>query len=82
VGRGRPETVLKNVLAWGIGFASRSTHALTGQGPCCRFFPSCSQYVQTAFLQFGFFRAFFLSFSRVARCNPWGGSGFDPLPNR
>ena len=46
----------------------------------CRFTPSCSQYGKEAFENYGFFKAFFLTCYRVLRCNPIGGSGYDPIP--
>lgn len=73
---------LGKAIGFLVGFLSRATHALTGHGPSCRFYPSCSQYTQTAFTRWGFFKGFFLSFSRVARCNPWGGSGYHPVPKK
>ncbi|MDD3779427.1 MAG: membrane protein insertion efficiency factor YidD, partial [Proteiniphilum sp.] len=26
------------------------------------------------------FRGFYLSAKRILSCNPWGGSGYDPVP--
>jgi len=46
----------------------------------CRFAPSCSNYGKEAFQKHGFFKGFFLTAKRIIRCNPWGGSGFDPVP--
>ena len=46
----------------------------------CRFVPSCSQYGIEAFQKHGVFKGFWLTLKRVLRCNPWGGSGFDPVP--
>jgi putative membrane protein insertion efficiency factor len=48
--------------------------------PSCRFVPSCSEYALDAFKIHGFFRASFLTAWRIMRCNPFGGSGFDPVP--
>lgn len=46
----------------------------------CRFVPSCSLYGIEAFGKYNPLKALYLTFKRIARCNPWGGSGFDPLP--
>ena len=46
----------------------------------CRFVPTCSQYGVEAFRKYGPLRGFLLTAKRIARCNPWGGSGYDPLP--
>ncbi|QLA18018.1 membrane protein insertion efficiency factor YidD [Desulfolutivibrio sulfoxidireducens] len=49
--------------------------------PCCRFVPSCSQYALEAFTRFGFFRAAALTLTRLLRCHPLGGYGYDPVPD-
>ncbi|MCB1143217.1 MAG: membrane protein insertion efficiency factor YidD [Leptospiraceae bacterium] len=49
--------------------------------PSCRFTPSCSEYALIAFSQLSFFRAFFLTFLRILRCNPLSPGGFDPVPD-
>lgn len=48
--------------------------------PRCRFHPSCSAYALEALETHGAFRGTWLATKRVARCNPWGGSGLDPVP--
>jgi len=48
--------------------------------PCCRFTPTCSQYALEAFRKHGPFKGLALSVWRILRCNPWGGSGYDPVP--
>ncbi|HEX5154617.1 MAG TPA: membrane protein insertion efficiency factor YidD [Parafilimonas sp.] len=49
-------------------------------GPKCRFTPTCSHYAMEAFKKHGVFKGFWLSVKRIARCHPWGGSGYDPVP--
>ena len=46
----------------------------------CRFTPTCSQYALEAIRKYGSFKGFWLEFKRILRCNPWGGSGYDPVP--
>lgn len=46
--------------------------------PACRFIPTCSQYSMAAFKKFGATRGFVLTAWRIIRCNPWGGTGYDP----
>lgn len=45
----------------------------------CRFYPTCSEYSREAFLKYHFFKAFFLSVTRILRCNPFFKGGYDPL---
>jgi uncharacterized protein len=49
-------------------------------GPVCRYAPSCSHYAHEAVLTHGPLRGGWLALRRLARCHPWGGSGFDPVP--
>jgi putative membrane protein insertion efficiency factor len=46
----------------------------------CRFVPSCSTYALEALEAHGALRGSFLALRRLARCHPWGGHGFDPVP--
>ena len=48
----------------------------------CRFLPSCSDYASEAVGRFGVVRGSFLAGRRLARCNPFGGHGLDPVPGR
>ncbi len=52
----------------------------SGRTSTCRFIPSCSSYAIESFDKKGFFKGFFLTIKRIIRCNPWGGYGFDPVP--
>ncbi|KAJ1623402.1 hemolytic domain-containing protein [Pavlovales sp. CCMP2436] len=44
----------------------------------CRFVPTCSSYGMQAYEQHGAAKGFVLTAWRIVRCNPFGGSGFDP----
>jgi putative membrane protein insertion efficiency factor len=55
-------------------------HALFG--PCCRFEPTCSAYAEEAVRVHGARRGVWLAARRLARCHPFGGTGFDPVPPR
>lgn len=46
----------------------------------CRYTPTCSQYAIEALEKHGLFKGGWLAFKRILRCNPWGGSGYDPVP--
>jgi putative membrane protein insertion efficiency factor len=49
-------------------------------GQNCRFEPSCSAYAMIALDRFGAGQGSLLALRRIARCHPWGGSGYDPVP--
>ncbi len=49
-------------------------------GPKCRYQPTCSHYAIEALKKHGPFKGFWLAIRRIARCHPWGGSGWDPVP--
>ena len=49
-------------------------------GRQCRFVPTCSQYGIEAIKKHGALKGSWLALKRILRCNPWGGSGYDPVP--
>lgn len=49
--------------------------------PSCRFTPTCSQYALEALRRHGVLRGSWLTIRRLLRCHPWGGSGYDPVPD-
>lgn len=50
--------------------------------PSCRFAPSCAEYARQAVARHGALRGGRLSVRRLLRCHPWGGMGYDPVPDR
>jgi len=48
--------------------------------PSCRFDPTCSQYALDALRTWGAARGGWLALRRICRCHPWGGWGYDPVP--
>ncbi|MES3019228.1 MAG: membrane protein insertion efficiency factor YidD [Bacteroidota bacterium] len=46
----------------------------------CRFTPTCSHYGVEAIKKHGPFKGGWMTLKRIGRCNPWGGSGYDPVP--
>ncbi len=51
-------------------------------GAHCRHSPSCSQYTIEAIQEWGVLKGTWLGAKRIARCHPWGTSGFDPVPKK
>jgi putative membrane protein insertion efficiency factor len=51
-------------------------------GKACRFTPTCSQYTIEALEKYGAGRGLTLGIKRFLRCHPWGGSGYDPIPEK
>lgn len=49
-------------------------------GHNCRYQPTCSCYALEALEQHGAVRGGYLAVRRLARCHPFGGSGYDPVP--
>jgi len=50
--------------------------------PSCRYTPTCSQYSIEALQKHGLLKGGWLAIKRIASCNPWGGSGYDPVPEK
>lgn len=46
----------------------------------CRYTPTCSNYSIEAIKKFGVIKGIYLSSKRIIKCNPWGGYGYDPVP--
>ncbi|MDL2231052.1 membrane protein insertion efficiency factor YidD [Bacteroidales bacterium OttesenSCG-928-L19] len=49
-------------------------------GRQCRYLPTCSHYGIEAIQKHGPFKGGWLALKRILSCNPWGGSGYDPVP--
>jgi putative membrane protein insertion efficiency factor len=49
-------------------------------GPCCRFFPSCSDYAEEALSKHGIIKGLYLTIKRIVKCFPWHPGGYDPVP--
>lgn len=53
---------------------------LAGRPSPCRYVPSCSTYAREALAHHGAARGSWLTITRLCRCAPWGGHGYDPVP--
>jgi putative membrane protein insertion efficiency factor len=54
---------------------------MAGRPSPCRFDPSCSSYALEALERHGALRGSWLTVRRLGRCHPWGGHGWDPVPD-
>ena len=54
---------------------------MAGRPSPCRFDPSCSSYALEALERHGAWRGSWLTMRRLGRCHPWGGHGWDPVPD-
>ncbi len=74
--------VVARVLAWPLlGLVKLYRITISPLlGANCRFQPTCSQYALEALREHGAFRGSVLAAKRIARCHPWGGHGYDPVP--
>jgi hypothetical protein len=67
--------------AWLLAAISWYQRAFEGRPSPCRFYPSCSSYAREALEVHGTARGLRLTVRRLARCRPFGPSGFDPVPD-
>ena len=73
--------ISKAIAAVMIGFIKLYQWTLSPLiGRSCRYTPSCSNYGIEAIRKHGPFKGGWLTLKRVLSCNPWGGSGYDPVP--
>lgn len=76
--------MLKKILSYPlIGMVKFYQHFISPLTPStCRYSPTCSQYTLVALQRFGPFKGTWLGIKRISRCHPWGGSGYDPVPEK
>lgn len=72
--------ILKKILILPIRFYQVAISPLIG--PSCRFSPTCSHYMIEAIEEWGILRGMWMGVKRIARCHPWGGHGYDPVPKK
>ena len=69
---------MKKILVFLIKFYQKEISPR--KEPCCKFYPTCSNYALKAIEQHGAFKGFFLALYRFLRCNPFSKGGYDPVP--
>ena len=70
-------SVFKIIIIFLIKFYQYSISPLIGLN--CRFVPTCSNYAIQSIEEKGLLKGAYLSFKRILRCHPFGGSGYDPV---
>lgn len=49
------------------------------KAPCCRFYPTCSQYALEAIEKYGALKGGFMAIKRILKCHPFHKGGYDPV---
>ncbi len=49
---------------------------------CCRFTPTCSNYMIDALNEYGLIKGLILGIKRIIRCHPFGKYGYDPVKKK
>ncbi|MEO0370642.1 MAG: membrane protein insertion efficiency factor YidD [Pseudomonadota bacterium] len=73
-------SLLARIFSWPV-----KAYRLIGSpwvGHNCRYHPTCSAYALEALEKHGAFKGGWLTLKRIGRCNPWGGQGYDPVPDK
>jgi len=68
---------MKKILIWIIQLYQKIPFSSHNS---CRFIPTCSNYAIEAIDRFGSIKGSYLTIRRILRCNPFGKSGYDPVP--
>lgn len=71
---------MKRILLFLIRFYQRAISPY--KRPCCKYYPTCSNYAVEAIERFGAAKGFCLALYRVLRCNPFSRGGYDPVPEK
>jgi putative membrane protein insertion efficiency factor len=71
---------LKKLFIFPIRLYQRYLSPLLGQN--CRFDPTCSHFAVEAIEEWGVIKGIWMGARRIAKCHPWGGFGYDPVPKK
>ncbi|WP_421782977.1 membrane protein insertion efficiency factor YidD [Kiloniella litopenaei] len=72
---------MKILRALLLGFVKLYQYGISPYTPAsCRYHPTCSEYASEAIVTHGALRGGWLALKRLSRCHPWGGYGYDPVP--
>lgn len=74
--------VIRLLIRFYQNLVSPVIHFFGGPNSGCRFTPTCSEYFLEAVETHGVLRGAWMGIRRIARCQPWGGCGHDPVPPR
>ena len=77
-----PDPVAKGAARPLVALVRTYQTARAGRPSPCRYTPSCSTYAVEALQAHGALRGSWLALRRLSRCHPWGGEGYDPVPDR
>jgi putative membrane protein insertion efficiency factor len=76
----RQNSIVKKLFIFPIRVYQAALSPLLGQN--CRHVPSCSEYTAQAIQEWGVAKGIYLGTKRIAKCHPWGTSGYDPVPKK
>ena len=68
---------LKKVFLKMIRFYQKNISPI--KKPCCRFYPTCSEYAVEAIEKYGALKGSLMAVWRILRCNPFCKGGYDPV---
>lgn len=76
--------LVRKFLTWLAIFPIRFYQAVISPllGANCRHEPTCSNYSIEAIRVWGPIKGIWLGMKRIAKCHPWGTSGYDPVPSK
>ena len=69
---------MKKLIIFLIQFYQKNISAHTTS--VCRYNPTCSEYTKLSIEKYGLIKGTNLGIKRILKCNPNGGSGYDPVP--